>query len=91
MVLKWGMERVCLVAEIGVEMGVFGHFIWKWSVYIALYGSGQCLFSCCVAKLLELKFEWILPGLRRRVAFNDVEEKNATIKAFLTATQHTHA
>ncbi|GJS56306.1 RNA-directed DNA polymerase, eukaryota, partial [Tanacetum coccineum] len=57
---------------------------------LSLSGYYQCLFSC-VAKLLELKFEWILPGLGRRVAFKDVEEKNATIKAFLTATQHTHA
>ncbi|GJZ93323.1 metallo-beta-lactamase family protein [Tanacetum coccineum] len=33
-----------------------------------------------VAKLIELAFEWILPG--RRIEFKDVEEKNATIKAF---------
>ncbi|GJT69250.1 metallo-beta-lactamase family protein [Tanacetum coccineum] len=44
-----------------------------------------------VAMLLELDFEWILPGHARRIEFKDVEEKNATIKAFLTARQHTHA
>ncbi|KAK1436361.1 hypothetical protein QVD17_02140 [Tagetes erecta] len=43
-----------------------------------------------VAMLLELEFEWILPGHGRRVAFEDVEEKNASLKAFLTAKQHTH-
>ncbi|XP_076901197.1 uncharacterized protein LOC143555548 [Bidens hawaiensis] len=43
-----------------------------------------------VAMLLELEFEWILPGHGRRVAFKDVEEKNARLKAFLTAKQHSH-
>ncbi|KAI7738480.1 hypothetical protein M8C21_030394 [Ambrosia artemisiifolia] len=43
-----------------------------------------------VAMLLELEFEWILPGHGRRVAFKDVDEKNASLKAFLTAKQHTH-
>ncbi|MFS8015112.1 hypothetical protein Hanom_Chr15g01352541 [Helianthus anomalus] len=40
--------------------------------------------------LLELEFEWILPGHGRRVAFKDIEEKNASLKAFLTAKQHSH-
>uniref|UniRef100_A0A251V4A7 Putative metallo-beta-lactamase n=2 Tax=Helianthus annuus TaxID=4232 RepID=A0A251V4A7_HELAN len=43
-----------------------------------------------VAMLLELEFEWILPGHGRRVAFKDIEEKNASLKAFLTAKQHSH-
>ncbi|KAJ0800110.1 putative metallo-beta-lactamase, ribonuclease Z/Hydroxyacylglutathione hydrolase [Helianthus annuus] len=43
-----------------------------------------------VAMLLELEFEWILPGHGRRVAFKDIEEKNASLKAFLTAKQHIH-
>ncbi|PWA67662.1 metallo-beta-lactamase family protein [Artemisia annua] len=44
-----------------------------------------------VAMLLKLDFEWILPGHGRRVAFKDVEEKNANIKAFLATRQRTHA
>ncbi|KAL7592732.1 hypothetical protein Lser_V15G33244 [Lactuca serriola] len=43
-----------------------------------------------VAMLLELEFEWILPGHGRRVAYKDVEEKNSSLKAFLTAKQHPH-
>ncbi|KAL8252773.1 hypothetical protein R6Q59_036466 [Mikania micrantha] len=42
-----------------------------------------------VALLLELEFEWILPGHGRRVAFKNVEDKNASLKAFLSAKQHT--
>ncbi|GMG98881.1 hypothetical protein Nepgr_000721 [Nepenthes gracilis] len=33
--------------------------------------------------LLDLDFEWILPGHGRRVEFKDVEEKNSALKAFL--------
>lgn len=43
-----------------------------------------------VAMLFGLEFEWILPGHGRRVAFNNVEEKNASLKSFLTAKQHAH-
>ncbi|KAI3496056.1 hypothetical protein L1887_38406 [Cichorium endivia] len=43
-----------------------------------------------VAMLLELDFEWILPGHARRVVYKDVEEKNLSLKAFLTAKQHAH-
>ncbi|CAH1418980.1 unnamed protein product [Lactuca virosa] len=43
-----------------------------------------------VAMLLELEFEWILPGHGRRVAYKDVEEKNSSLKAFLSAKQHPH-
>ncbi|KAI3709308.1 hypothetical protein L2E82_39068 [Cichorium intybus] len=43
-----------------------------------------------VAMLLELDFEWILPGHARRVVYKDVEEKNSSLKAFLTAKQHVH-
>lgn len=43
-----------------------------------------------VAMLLDLEFEWILPGHGRRGAFKDIEEKNASIKAFLTAKKHAH-
>ncbi|KAI3496055.1 hypothetical protein L1887_38405 [Cichorium endivia] len=43
-----------------------------------------------VAMLLELDFEWILPGHGRRVVYKDVEEKNSSLKAFLNAKQHAH-
>ncbi|XP_071737175.1 uncharacterized protein [Rutidosis leptorrhynchoides] len=43
-----------------------------------------------VAMLLELDFEWILPGHGRRVAFRNVEEKNTSLKGFLIAKQHTN-
>ncbi|XP_031112371.1 uncharacterized protein LOC116016308 [Ipomoea triloba] len=38
-----------------------------------------------VRSLLELDFEWILPGHGRRAEFRDVEDKNSTLKAFLAA------
>ncbi|XP_077231411.1 metallo-beta-lactamase family protein [Tasmannia lanceolata] len=36
-----------------------------------------------VRKLLELDFEWILPGHGRRVEFRDTQEKNSALEAFL--------
>lgn len=41
-----------------------------------------------VAKLLELDFEWMLPGHGRRVVYKDIEEKNSSLKAFLASKQH---
>nr|GMD69962.1 putative metallo-beta-lactamase family protein [Ipomoea batatas] len=38
-----------------------------------------------VRSLLELDFEWILPGHGRRAEFRDAEDKNSTLKAFLAA------
>ncbi|KVH87969.1 hypothetical protein Ccrd_024651 [Cynara cardunculus var. scolymus] len=42
-----------------------------------------------VAMLLELEFEWMIPGHGRKAVYKDVEEKNSSIKAFLAAKQHT--
>ncbi|XP_019259813.1 PREDICTED: uncharacterized protein LOC109237874 [Nicotiana attenuata] len=36
-----------------------------------------------VKLMLELDFEWILPGHGRRTKFSDAEEKNSSIRAFL--------
>ncbi|KAL4564140.1 hypothetical protein LXL04_028192 [Taraxacum kok-saghyz] len=38
-----------------------------------------------VAKLLEVDFEWMLPGHGRRVVHKDIEEKNSSLKAFLAS------
>ncbi|OVA07640.1 Beta-lactamase-like [Macleaya cordata] len=37
-----------------------------------------------VRKLLDVDFEWILPGHGRRAEFRDTQEKNAALEAFLT-------
>eukprot|EP00262_Sarcandra_glabra_P009895 TRINITY_DN2471_c0_g1_i2.p1 TRINITY_DN2471_c0_g1~~TRINITY_DN2471_c0_g1_i2.p1 ORF type:complete len:350 (-),score=32.86 TRINITY_DN2471_c0_g1_i2:561-1610(-) len=37
----------------------------------------------CVRKLLDIDFEWILPGHGRRMEFKDTHEKNSALKAFL--------
>ncbi|KVH87970.1 uncharacterized protein LOC112502763 [Cynara cardunculus var. scolymus] len=42
-----------------------------------------------VAMLLELEFEWMLPGHGRKAVYKDVEEKNSSLKAFLAAKRHT--
>ncbi|XVE52613.1 hypothetical protein DITRI_Ditri02bG0135700 [Diplodiscus trichospermus] len=36
-----------------------------------------------VKKLLELDFNWLIPGHGRRIEFKDVQEKNAILEAFL--------
>ncbi|KAG9150427.1 hypothetical protein Leryth_019797 [Lithospermum erythrorhizon] len=38
-----------------------------------------------IRKLLELDFEWILPGHGRRASFKDVAEKNNALKTFLSS------
>ncbi|KAK1296425.1 hypothetical protein QJS10_CPB15g00080 [Acorus calamus] len=38
-----------------------------------------------VKKLLDMDFEWILPGHGRRVKYRDVQEKNSALKAFLAS------
>ncbi|KAJ3691426.1 hypothetical protein LUZ61_020590 [Rhynchospora tenuis] len=41
-----------------------------------------------VKKLLDLDFNWILPGHGRRVRFKDNHDKNATIEAFLASKEY---
>ncbi|KAJ6432309.1 hypothetical protein OIU84_019532 [Salix udensis] len=36
-----------------------------------------------VLKLLEIDFNWIIPGHGRRVEFKDREEKDSILKAFV--------
>ncbi|KAK5770229.1 hypothetical protein PVK06_046379 [Gossypium arboreum] len=36
-----------------------------------------------VKKLLDLDFNWIIPGHGRRIEFKDVGEKNAVLEAFV--------
>ncbi|XP_047966821.1 uncharacterized protein LOC125211156 isoform X2 [Salvia hispanica] len=38
-----------------------------------------------VQKLVELDFEWILPGHGRRASFKNAQEKDSSLKAFLAA------
>ncbi|KAG6422481.1 hypothetical protein SASPL_119053 [Salvia splendens] len=38
-----------------------------------------------VQKLVELDFEWILPGHGRRASFQNAQEKDTSFKAFLAA------
>ncbi|KAK3031159.1 hypothetical protein RJ639_035182 [Escallonia herrerae] len=40
-----------------------------------------------VRMLLELDFEWILPGHGRKVGFADMEDKNSALEAFLAASR----
>ncbi|TYH89998.1 hypothetical protein ES332_A13G021000v1 [Gossypium tomentosum] len=45
------------------------------------YSVGTQLDS--VKKLLDLDFNWIMPGHGRRIEFKDIEEKNAILEAFV--------
>ncbi|XP_051116157.1 uncharacterized protein LOC127241266 isoform X2 [Andrographis paniculata] len=63
-----------LVNEDG-ELSISEHYNW-FSVPIQLKS---------VEKLLDLDFEWILPGHGRRAEFRDAEEKNQVLRALLDA------
>ncbi|XP_078160901.1 metallo-beta-lactamase family protein isoform X3 [Carex rostrata] len=43
-----------------------------------------------VRKLLDLNFNWILPGHGRRIRFKDNDEKNSAIEAYLATQEHIH-
>ncbi|XP_017700822.1 uncharacterized protein LOC103718713 isoform X1 [Phoenix dactylifera] len=44
-----------------------------------------------IRKLLELDFQWILPGHGRRIKFRDNQEKNSVLEAFLTSKEPEYA
>ncbi|KAI3894222.1 hypothetical protein MKX03_022647 [Papaver bracteatum] len=60
------------------------HFSKEQSELNCLFGYNTIIIQEWIQKLLDFEFEWILPGHGRRVEFEDTQQKNEAIKAFLT-------
>ncbi|KAE9455543.1 hypothetical protein C3L33_12555, partial [Rhododendron williamsianum] len=91
---KWSKRFRFFYAD--VEIKLEGNGPWNLGRDIELvYTPGHSEVSACachipmqlksVRLLLELDFEWILPGHGRRAEFRDYEEKNSVLEAFLDA------